>query len=193
MAKIYKITSRGKTWEQVANNAAEIKQLVAAKFGMKKMPKGTQVVKVGLTKGKADSSPVKAHKSPVRGAVKRVESKQERFQKREKRKEMAGTILNGPEGATYTIGQRGRVPLWVREQLGEATEVQETTEVREPSDTKCRLMVNNWQVANKRITISGVSFAIEENGKVRCEYASEDCEVELAKGTKYSILMDHNG
>ena len=34
----------------------------------------------------------------------------------------AGTVLNGPDGATYTVGQRGRKPYWVKILLGEMTE-----------------------------------------------------------------------
>lgn len=192
MAKIYKITSRGKTWEQVANNASEIKQLVAAKFGMKKMPKGTQVVKVGLTKGKAESSPSKPSKPSKRSAKAVVVSKQQRFDQKEKRKQMSGQVLTGPDGATYTVGQRGRVPLWVREQLGEVVEEAPQEQASHaPTDTKAQLVVSNWLVANKNVTISAVSYAVESNGKVTCEYASNDCEVVLTKGTKYSILMDH--
>jgi hypothetical protein len=50
VAKIYKISSRGNTWEVLGNNTKQVKEYIAAKFGMKQVPKGTVVEKIGLTK-----------------------------------------------------------------------------------------------------------------------------------------------
>jgi hypothetical protein len=175
MPKIYKITSRGKTWEQVADNASQVKKLIAARFGMHKMPKGTVVEKIGLTKEKTVAVPL--HRPSHN-----VESKKERFQKREKRKELKGKVLTGPSGESYTIGQKGRVPLWVKEQLEPDTE-----EFREEPKTNS---ITNWMIAQKTFFLSNASFAEEIDGKVVCGYVGEDCETEITEGTKYAILID---
>ena len=59
MAKIYTISSRGNTWEVLANNTKQVKVYVAKKFGMKQVPKGTVIEKTGLTKEQVETVTVK--------------------------------------------------------------------------------------------------------------------------------------
>lgn len=198
MAKIYRITSRGSTWEQVANNTAEIKAAVASKFGMKKIPKGTVIAKIGLTKDKpakagkvkvVDPAPVKVREPAV------------------KAKELdKGTVLKGPDGKTYTVGQRGRVPPWAAAMMGKGAAPAAKGAVpiaaveaaidrdhgRVSTEPKSGVIVHSWFVAAKPVTLTNVTYAIEVGGKVQFGYVGDEAEIELVKGTKYGIVVDHS-
>jgi len=63
--KLYEVTCRGSKWQVEAPNASSVKHQVAVKFGMKKMPKGTVITKLGLV-GKQKKPKVKT--PPVRRA-----------------------------------------------------------------------------------------------------------------------------
>ena len=195
MAKVYRVTCRGETWEQVANNAAEVKSAVASKYGMKKMPKGTTVAKIGLAKGKVTPSRRKSGTGTVS-----VVSKQERYLRKQAAKAMKGTVLHGPDGATYTVGQRGRKPSWVSEQLGEATSPVVPAKILSgaadrdglPSEKKKKEgMEYAWQVAAKAMTLSNVSYVIDNDGVISHGFVSDEASISIPKGTVYAITFQH--
>jgi hypothetical protein len=197
MAKVYKITSRGSTWEQVANNASEVKAAVAAKFGMQKVPKGTVITKIGLSKDK----PVKAGKVKVIDpAPAPAPVKSEPAKTLEK-----GTVIKGPGGKTYTVGQRGRIPPWVAEKMGKvAAPVKGAVPVaavsgamdrdhgRVSTEPKSGVQVNSWFVAAKPVTLTNVTYALDVGGKITYGYVGDEAEIEFPKGTKYGIILDHS-
>jgi hypothetical protein len=192
MAKIYRVEMAGKTFEEVASSVGELKQVLLARFSdRKRLPRGTVITKVGLTKVKPASKPAPAASSVrVVKAPKPVKPKE-------------GEVLTGPNGKTYTIGQRGRKPAWVQEILDApsqkgavAAPVVESALDRDHGhiDTKSGPTDLKWFIAQKRLTLTAVSYAVEESdGKVWTGYVGEECEMDIAKGTKYAIIMDHAG
>ena len=178
MAKIYRVEMNGKTSKEIANSVGELKKLLLARCaGRKNLPHGTKITKVGLTKDKPSSKPV--------GKVSVIKAKPKRKPDQPK----DGEILTGPDGKTYRVGQRGRMPSWVEDMLTapvEGSVVAPVTEHR--SEPQKGLMDLHWFVAQKAITLSGATYVVEIAGKPQTNYASADCEVVLGKGTKYAIV-----
>jgi len=103
MAKIYEWCYKAEKGQIIADNLKEAKRQIANKFGNPiKVPKGTVLKKIGLAKGKAPAK------------VEDVEAPEP------SRKIVTdtlpnGTVLTGPGGKTYTIGQKGKKPFWFQE------------------------------------------------------------------------------
>jgi hypothetical protein len=106
MAKIYEWSYKEQKGQIVADNVKEAKRQVANKFGNAiKIPRGTSIKKIGLAKGKPPAKLETAADVPkeVRKVV--VDSLPD------------GTVLTGPGGKTYTVGQKGKKPFWYQEAI----------------------------------------------------------------------------
>ncbi len=103
MAKIYEWSYKAEKGQIIADNLKEAKRQIANKFGNPiKIPKGTVLKKIGLAKGKA---PAKVEDVDIPTPTRKVVTDTL----------PDGTVLTGPGGKTYTIGQKGKKPFWFQE------------------------------------------------------------------------------
>ncbi len=103
MAKIYEWTYKAQNGQIVADNLKEAKRQIANKFGNPiKIPKGTVLKKIGLAKGKSPAK-VEDVQAPTPSRIIVNDTLPD------------GTVLTGPGGKTYIIGQKGKKPFWFQE------------------------------------------------------------------------------
>jgi hypothetical protein len=103
MAKIYEWCYKAEKGQIIADNLKEAKRQIANKFGNPiKIPKGTVLKKIGLAKGK---SPAKVEEVETPAPSRKIVTDTL----------PNGTVLTGPGGKTYTVGQKGKKPFWFQE------------------------------------------------------------------------------
>jgi hypothetical protein len=181
MAKIYEWQYKGQTGQITADNTKEAKKVIAKKFGNAiKIPKGTVIKKIGLAKKKTLDKTNKEDlpKTPKKVIVDTLPE---------------GTVVDGPDGQKYTIGQRGKKPVWVGgvilkmqgvsgvkvEEVEESDNYDPSTNMFRGYELKCAYIME------KQTRIIGpVSFIWEINGKKSLTGVGDDVEVVVPSGTK---------
>jgi hypothetical protein len=175
MAKIYEWTYKSDKGQIIADNLKDAKKQIATKFGNAiKIPKGTKIKKVGLSKSKP-STKIKNVEEPLKKML--VDSLPN------------GTVLNGPKGATYKIGQRGKKPVWynaaILEHQGVKSVTVAATKSTDTAEVYAGYELKNCIVLNKKSIVSGpVSMVYEVDGNRTCCYMSEDSSMILPPKAK---------
>ena len=107
-----------------------------------------------------------------------------------------GTVLTGPGGKTYTIGQKGPKPFWFQESVLKHQGVtgvkpvcvapeSVTEDSAAPEQTFGRLELKNALVLQKQSRIMGdVSFVYEIDNKKQMCFVSDEAEMILPKNAK---------
>lgn len=175
MAKIYEWTYKSDKGQIIADNLKDAKKQIANKFGNAiKIPKGTKIKKIGLSKGKP---PVKTKnvEEPLRKML--VDNLPD------------GTVLKGPKGATYKVGQRGKKPSWynaaVLEHQGVKSVTVSTTKTTENDGMFAGNELKNCITLTKKSVVTGpVSMVYEVDGNRTCCYMSEDSSIILPPKAK---------
>jgi hypothetical protein len=184
MAKIYEWTYKEEKGQIIADNLKEAKRQIANKFGNAiKIPKGTVLKKIGLSKDKA---PVKVEDVKAPAPTRKVVTDTL----------PNGTVLTGPGGKTYTVGQKGPKPFWFQEAVLKHQGVTGVKPVRvapesATEDTAAaeqtfgRLELKNALVLQKQSRIIGDVTLVYEIGNMKqlC-YVSDEAELVLPKNTK---------
>jgi hypothetical protein len=186
MAKIYEWSYKAEKGQIIADNLKEAKRQIANKFGNPiKIPKGTVLKKIGLTKGK---SPAKVEDVEVPTPTRKIVTDTL----------PDGTVLTGPGGKTYTIGQKGKKPFWFHEavlkQQGIKGVKADTSLAAKafnedvgdaPALTYGGNELKNALILQKESRIiGGVSVVYEIGGKRSMCYISEEAELILPAKTK---------
>jgi hypothetical protein len=183
MAKIYEWTYKADKGQIIADNLKEAKRQIANKFGNAiKIPKGTVLKKIGLAKGKA---PAKVEEVPTPAPARKIVTDTL----------PDGTVLTGPGGKTYTVGQKGKKPFWFHEAVlkhqgvkgvkADTTEQPSSTEAVSPEFRHGGYELRNALILQKQSRVIGsVSMVYEIDGKRGACYVSEDAEMILPAKTK---------
>jgi hypothetical protein len=186
MPKIYEWTYKGDKGQITADNLKDAKKSIAKKFGNAiKIPKGTTIKKVGLCKKKNAVGSIATESKPKPKNVIKEDLPD-------------GTVLKGPGGKTYTVGQRGKKPFWFQEAVMKYQGIscvklerspvtpQETHTVSDPDGSVYNgYELKNCMVLKKESSITGsVSIVYDIDGVRRGCYVSEDAEIILPAKTK---------
>lgn len=183
MAKIYEWTYKAEKGQIIADNLKEAKRQIANKFGNPiKIPKGTVLKKIGLAKGKA---PDKVEDVPTPAPSRKIVTDTL----------PDGTVLTGPGGKTYTIGQKGKKPFWFQEAVlkhqgikGVKVDTTEPLKSDEPVSPEFRYggyELRNALILQKESRVVGdVSMVYEIDGKRTMCYVSDEAEITLPAKTK---------
>ena len=178
MAKIYEWTYKSDKGQIIADNLKEAKTQIANKFGNAiKIPKGTKIKKVGLAK-KKPATKIKNVEEPIKKIISDSLPN--------------GTVLNGPKGATYTVGQRGKKPSWYNAAILERQGVKgvavtdiKNTNSNEDDGVFSGYVLKNSITLNKKSVVTGpVSMIYEIDGNRTCCYMSEDSSIILPPKAK---------
>ena len=186
MAKIYEWAYKADKGQIIADNLKEAKRQIANKFGNPiKIPKGTILKKIGLAKGKA---PAKVEDVEIPTPSRKVVTDTL----------PDGTVLTGPGGKTYTIGQKGKKPFWFQEAVLKHQGIKgvkaDTSAVakafNEDVGDAPELCFGGNELKNALILqkqshiVGGASIVYEIDGKRSLCYVSEDAEIILPAKTK---------
>ena len=180
MAKIYEWSYKTQSGRITADNLKEAKRQIANKFGNPvKIPKGTVLKKVGLAKNVKKAEVIDTPPVPRNVINDSLPD---------------GTVLTGPGGKTYTIGQRGKKPFWFQEAVikhqGIKGVMVATVEVSNDTRTESTMMfhgneLKNTLILNKQSRVSGgASIVYEVNGVRSMCFVSEEAEIILPAKTK---------
>jgi hypothetical protein len=180
MAKIYEWSYKTQSGRITADNLKEAKRQIANKFGNPiKIPKGTVLKKVGLAKNVKKVEVVDTPQVPRNVINDSIPD---------------GTVLTGPGGKTYTVGQRGKKPFWFQEAVIKHQGIKgvsvATVKVSNDTHADSSMMyggneLKNTLILNKQSRVSGAaSIVYEVDGKRGVCFVSEDAEIILPAKTK---------
>lgn len=177
MAKIYEWAYKSDVGRITADNMKEAKRQVANKFGNAiKIPKGTSIKKIGLSKGKSPAKLKSVEIDPPRKiAVDNLPH---------------GTVLTGPKGKTYTIGQRGKKPDWldsaqVGNQKTDTPDANKRCDVVDILKPIVEYESQSYVVLKRKSQVTGPAMInYEIGGKMSNCYISEEATIFLPKDAK---------
>lgn len=176
MAKVYEVTvpahSGGGKFRVTAANEKRVKELLCKKLDRTRVPKGTVIKKIGLTKKKEETSEEPQEDSLKEKALKAAEEK-----KATKPKKKPVKALNPHEMKLY---------------------LEQKKEEKEKKEHEDCTFINGLYLKNEKkvklrskMDFSDASLFIMEDGAPKPCYVGEDCVLTIKRGTELWLYLDH--
>ena len=192
MAKIYQVEvpehSGGGKYKVTANNEARVKEMLCKKLGRTRVPKGTIIKKIGLTKSKEKTEEQldpKKDSAATQPAQPAQPAKEDSLKSRSRK----------PAAEKKTSSKKLVKDLNSYQKKLYNQQKQEEKEEKEKENSACAggiyLNYDNQVKLKSKMDITFSTLYIEEDDGVSVLYVGEDAAVTLKRGTKFWLYIDH--